>query len=75
MSGNKSKHARKYEKPLRNDNVKETKLEPDKKLGEDIHENEEELGIADEEEHEEESYLGMDNFMERDDSPEKEEDE
>ncbi len=73
MLQNKSKYVKKYSRLLRKKNTTEAELgEVDRKLSEDVHENEEGLGIDEEEEKVEESYLGIGEEIEHEDNPDKE---
>ncbi len=76
MPENKSRYVKKYVKLLKKGSSNQKELdEADRKLSEDVHENEEGLGIDSEEEKGEEAYPEIELDMEHEDNPDKEDDE
>jgi len=73
MPENKAKLVKKYERLLKKPDAKESEFdETDRKLSEDVHESEEGLGIEKEEEAGEEAYPEIEEELEHEDNPDKE---
>ena len=73
MPENKGKYTKKYERLIRKpDTIGKQLNEAERKLSEDAHENEESLGIDEEEETGDEAYHELENEIEHEDNPDKE---
>ena len=73
MPVSKAKYVKKYERLLKKKDVKESELnEADRKLSEDAHESDEGLGIEAEEDAGEEPYPEIEEALEHEDNPDKE---
>lgn len=73
MAENKAKLVKKYERLIKKPNAKQSELdEADRKLSEEKHDSEEGLGIEEEEETGNEAYPELEEELEHEDNPDKE---